>query len=137
MRARRAGTPPRRADAGESRRAGARRGPGAVGNSRIVAYRARSPARSAAEGHAHILPFEAVEQFHHRNASDEMAELTIGELARVAEGEVEGDPSLAVSGVKPLDEAGPGDLSFVAEPRYFPYIAASQARALIVARGSE
>jgi UDP-3-O-[3-hydroxymyristoyl] glucosamine N-acyltransferase len=66
-----------------------------------------------------------------------MAELTIGELARVAEGEVEGDPSLAVSGVKPLDEAGPGDLSFVAEPRYFPYIAASQARALIVARGSE
>jgi hypothetical protein len=25
---------------------------GAVGNSRIVAYRARSPARSAAEGHA-------------------------------------------------------------------------------------
>src|SRR5437763_6962787 len=30
----------------------ARRRPGAVGHSRIVAYGARSPARSAAEGHA-------------------------------------------------------------------------------------
>ncbi|HSU14363.1 UDP-3-O-(3-hydroxymyristoyl)glucosamine N-acyltransferase [Longimicrobium sp.] len=66
-----------------------------------------------------------------------MAELTIAEVARVADGEVEGDPGLTVRGVKPLDEAGPGDLSFVAEPRYFPYIAASQARALLVARGSD
>jgi hypothetical protein len=32
---------------------GERRGLGAVGNSRIVAYGARSPTRSAAEGHAH------------------------------------------------------------------------------------
>ena len=32
-----------------------RRGLGAVGNSCIVAYCARSPARSAAEGHAQIL----------------------------------------------------------------------------------
>src|SRR5437763_7656364 len=49
MRARRAGT----------RRAGslARRGPGAVRHSRIVPYGARSPARSAAEGHAQT-PFE-------------------------------------------------------------------------------
>ncbi|HEX8906075.1 MAG TPA: UDP-3-O-(3-hydroxymyristoyl)glucosamine N-acyltransferase [Longimicrobiaceae bacterium] len=66
-----------------------------------------------------------------------MPELTVAEVARIAEGEVEGDASLAVSGVKPLDEAGPGDLSFVAEPRYFPYIQASQARALLVARGSD
>jgi hypothetical protein len=35
----------------------ARRWPGAVGHSGIVPYRARSPARSAAEGHAHTLPF--------------------------------------------------------------------------------
>jgi len=33
----------------------ARRWPGAVGNGGIVAYRARSPARSAAEGHARPL----------------------------------------------------------------------------------
>src|SRR3954451_2644910 len=57
MRARRAGTPSRRIEGGETRRQHARRGPGAVGNSRIVAYRARSPARSAAEGHARIPQF--------------------------------------------------------------------------------
>ena len=66
-----------------------------------------------------------------------MPELTVAEVARIAQGEVEGDGSRVVRGVKPLDEAGPGDLSFVAEPRYFPYIAASQAGALLVARGSD
>ncbi len=66
-----------------------------------------------------------------------MPELTLAEVARIAEGEVEGDASLLVRGVKPLDEAGPGDLSFVAEARYFPYIQASQAGALLVARGNE
>ena len=67
----------------------------------------------------------------------EMPELTIAEVARIAGGEVEGDGGLVVRGVKPLEEAGPDDLSFVAEARYFPYIAASRARALLVARGSE
>lgn len=66
-----------------------------------------------------------------------MPELTVAEVARIAQGEVEGDGSRVVRGVKPLDEAGPGDLSFVAEPRYFPYIAASRAAALLVARGSD
>ncbi|HEX6745939.1 MAG TPA: UDP-3-O-(3-hydroxymyristoyl)glucosamine N-acyltransferase [Longimicrobium sp.] len=66
-----------------------------------------------------------------------MAELTVAELARIAGGEVEGDPALPLTGVKPLDEAGPGELSFVAEPRYFPYIQSSQAGALLVARGSD
>ncbi len=66
-----------------------------------------------------------------------MPELTVAEVARIAGGEVEGDGSRVVRGVKPLDEAGPGDLSFVAEPRYFPYIAASRAGALLVAHGSE
>src|ERR1700741_2794531 len=66
-----------------------------------------------------------------------MPELTVAEAARIAQGEVEGDGSRVVRGIRPLDEAGPDDLSFVAEPRYFPYIQASQARALLVARGSD
>src|SRR4028119_2359394 len=66
-----------------------------------------------------------------------MPELTIAEVARIAGGEVEGDGALVVRGLKPLDEAGPDDLSFVAEARYFPYIQASRARALLVARGSD
>ena len=36
----------------------ARRGPGAVGHGGIVPYGARSPARSAAEGHARIGQFK-------------------------------------------------------------------------------
>ncbi|MFL5383469.1 MAG: UDP-3-O-(3-hydroxymyristoyl)glucosamine N-acyltransferase [Longimicrobiaceae bacterium] len=66
-----------------------------------------------------------------------MPELTVAEVARIAQGEVEGDRDRVVRGVKPLDEAGPDDLSFVAEARYFPYIAATRAAALLVARGSE
>ncbi|HEX2208981.1 MAG TPA: LpxD N-terminal domain-containing protein, partial [Longimicrobium sp.] len=65
-----------------------------------------------------------------------MPELTIAEVASIAEGEVErGDPERTVRGVAPLDEAGPGDLSFVAEARYHAYIHASRAAAVLVARG--
>ncbi|HET7232251.1 MAG TPA: UDP-3-O-(3-hydroxymyristoyl)glucosamine N-acyltransferase [Longimicrobium sp.] len=66
-----------------------------------------------------------------------MAELTLAEAARIAEGVVEGDESRTVRGVKPLDEAGPDDLSFVAEARYYAYIQASRAGALIVAKDSD
>jgi UDP-3-O-[3-hydroxymyristoyl] glucosamine N-acyltransferase len=66
-----------------------------------------------------------------------MPELTIAEVARIAEGEVErGDPERTVHGVAPLDEAGPHDLSFVAEARYHAYIHASRAAAVLVARGA-
>jgi len=64
-----------------------------------------------------------------------MAELTVAEVARIAEGEVEqGDARRILSGVAPLDEARPHHLSFVAEARYHPYIQASQAGAVLVAR---
>jgi len=66
-----------------------------------------------------------------------MPELTVAEVARIAGGEAEGDEGRVVRGVKPLDEAGPEDLSFVAEARYFPYIAATRAAALLVARGAD
>jgi UDP-3-O-[3-hydroxymyristoyl] glucosamine N-acyltransferase len=69
--------------------------------------------------------------------ADDMPELTVAEVARIAQGKVDGDATRPVRGVKPLDEAGPDDLSFVAEPRYFRYIAASRAAALLVARGSD
>ncbi len=66
-----------------------------------------------------------------------MAALTVAEVARLAEGEVRGDPDVVVRGARPLEEAGPDDLSFVAEPRYYPYIEASRAAAVLVARGSD
>ncbi|MBB4638630.1 UDP-3-O-(3-hydroxymyristoyl)glucosamine N-acyltransferase [Longimicrobium terrae] len=63
-----------------------------------------------------------------------MAELTAAEVARIAEGDLEGDGTLTLHGVAPLEEAGPGHLSFVAEARYHPYIHASRAGAVLVAR---
>jgi UDP-3-O-[3-hydroxymyristoyl] glucosamine N-acyltransferase len=62
-----------------------------------------------------------------------MPELTIAEVARAAGGEVvQGDPARVVRGVKPLEEAGPEDLSFVAGPRYQAYIRSSRAGAVLV-----
>jgi hypothetical protein len=43
---------------------------GAVGNSCIVAYGARSPARSAAEGHAQILQLRSSQWNHHANTRE-------------------------------------------------------------------
>jgi UDP-3-O-[3-hydroxymyristoyl] glucosamine N-acyltransferase len=66
-----------------------------------------------------------------------MPEMTINEVAALVEGTVEGDGSVTVRGVAPLEEAGEEDLSFVAEARYFPYIHASRAAAVLVARDAD
>ncbi|HEX7120463.1 MAG TPA: UDP-3-O-(3-hydroxymyristoyl)glucosamine N-acyltransferase [Longimicrobiales bacterium] len=54
------------------------------------------------------------------------------EIARLAGGTLQGgaDPDLA--GVAPLDRAGPGDLSFLAHPRYATYVEPSAAGAILV-----
>lgn len=65
-----------------------------------------------------------------------MAELTLAEVARITGGEVEGDGGRTVDGVAPLEQAGPRQLSFVAEARYHPYIQASRAAAVLVARAA-
>jgi UDP-3-O-[3-hydroxymyristoyl] glucosamine N-acyltransferase len=57
---------------------------------------------------------------------------TLGEIASRIGGKVRGDASRPVAGIKPLDQAGPDDLSFVAHPRYRRAAAASRAAALIV-----
>jgi UDP-3-O-[3-hydroxymyristoyl] glucosamine N-acyltransferase len=58
---------------------------------------------------------------------------TLGEIASRVEGTVRGDSSRTVSGIKPLDQAGPEDLSFVAHPRYRRAAEGSRAAGLIVA----
>jgi len=57
---------------------------------------------------------------------------TLGEIASRVEGTVRGDSSRTVSGIKPLDQAGPEDLSFVAHPRYRRAAEGSRAAGLIV-----
>jgi UDP-3-O-[3-hydroxymyristoyl] glucosamine N-acyltransferase len=58
---------------------------------------------------------------------------TLGEIASRVEGSVRGDPNRTVSGIKPLDQAGPEDLSFVAHPRYRRAAEGSRAAGLLVA----
>ena len=62
-----------------------------------------------------------------------MGSYTLGEIASRIEGTVRGDPSPRVTGIKPLDQAGPEDLSFVAHPRYRGAARVSRAAGLIVA----
>lgn len=57
----------------------------------------------------------------------------LAELAELVGGRVEGDPDRVVEAIRPLETAGPGDLSFLKDPRYRGQAAASAAGALLVA----
>jgi UDP-3-O-[3-hydroxymyristoyl] glucosamine N-acyltransferase len=61
---------------------------------------------------------------------------TLGEIASRVGGTVRGDAGRRIAGIKPLDQAGPDDLSFLAHPRYARAAAASRAAALIAAPGA-
>ena len=61
-----------------------------------------------------------------------MPTLKLRDLAGAIEARLEGDPDVSVSGVAPLEHAGPGDLSFLANPRYEESAKLSGATALIV-----
>lgn len=57
---------------------------------------------------------------------------TLSELAQRLGVAFEGDPSLALSGVATLDEAGEGDLSFLANPKYKEALGRTRAGAVIL-----
>jgi UDP-3-O-[3-hydroxymyristoyl] glucosamine N-acyltransferase len=57
---------------------------------------------------------------------------TLGEIAARIGGTVRGDAGCRVSGIRPLEEAGPGDLSFLTHPRYRRTAAATAAAGLLV-----
>lgn len=59
-------------------------------------------------------------------------ERTLGELARLVEGELRGDPEFRVTGVAGLDEAQINQISFVIGPKYVKKAHLSKAGALIV-----
>jgi UDP-3-O-[3-hydroxymyristoyl] glucosamine N-acyltransferase len=64
-----------------------------------------------------------------------VSRFTVRELAERVNGRVEGDPTATVTGVAPIHEAGPGDLTFVAGPRYERALAASHPTAVLVPDG--
>jgi len=61
---------------------------------------------------------------------------TLAELAELSGATVDGDPSLRVHRVATLAAAGPGDIAFLANPRYQDQLAATRASAVIVAPGA-
>jgi UDP-3-O-[3-hydroxymyristoyl] glucosamine N-acyltransferase len=58
--------------------------------------------------------------------------VTLGELARRLECPVEGDASVEIRRVAKIEEAGPGDLTFLANPKYASKLAETKASAVIL-----
>src|SRR2546427_8003514 len=59
------------------------------------------------------------------------AGFTLGELARTLRATLEGDPAAVVTGVAPLESAGPGQISFLVDPRFAEAARASGAGAFL------
>lgn len=60
---------------------------------------------------------------------------TLAELAQLVQGEVQGDPTIQISRVAPIDRAAEGDITFVANPKYLQHLKDCRASAVIVAPG--
>jgi UDP-3-O-[3-hydroxymyristoyl] glucosamine N-acyltransferase len=58
--------------------------------------------------------------------------MTLGEIAELVGGRLAGDGSVRITGVAGLAEAGPGDLSFLANARYRPHLATTRAGGVLL-----
>jgi UDP-3-O-[3-hydroxymyristoyl] glucosamine N-acyltransferase len=61
---------------------------------------------------------------------------TLDDLARLVGGKVTGDGRTVIRAVNGIKEAGPGDITFLANTKYAPQLAATKASAVIVAEGT-
>jgi UDP-3-O-[3-hydroxymyristoyl] glucosamine N-acyltransferase len=59
---------------------------------------------------------------------------TLSELAQLVGGEVLGDGEVEISGVAPIEHAGPGEITFVTHPKYRSFLADCKASAVIISR---
>lgn len=58
--------------------------------------------------------------------------LSLGDIVAALGGELHGDPGLHIERLAPLEGAGPGELSFLSNPKYRQQLAGSQAACVIV-----
>src|SRR5687768_12363212 len=65
-------------------------------------------------------------------ASGILDSVTLGELARRLECPVEGDAAIEIHRVAKIEDAGPGDLTFLANPKYASKLATTRASAVIM-----
>src|SRR6266516_2730250 len=63
--------------------------------------------------------------------------LAASEIAALTGGRLVGPGTVTVAGIAPLERAGPGDLSFLASPRYAPYFERTSASVVLVAPALE
>jgi UDP-3-O-[3-hydroxymyristoyl] glucosamine N-acyltransferase len=63
-------------------------------------------------------------------------EITLKELADIVGGEVSGDGSVVIRGVAGIREAGEGDITFLANPRYGEFLETTEASAVIAPAGT-
>ncbi|MCY4473149.1 MAG: UDP-3-O-(3-hydroxymyristoyl)glucosamine N-acyltransferase [Kistimonas sp.] len=61
-----------------------------------------------------------------------LKQYTLEELASFLQAQIQGDPAVVITGLSSLQDAGPGSLSFLANPGYKKYLADTQAGAVIV-----
>jgi UDP-3-O-[3-hydroxymyristoyl] glucosamine N-acyltransferase len=59
--------------------------------------------------------------------------LRLAAIVQALGGELHGDPALLIEGLAPLEQAGPGQLGFLSNPRYQSQLAASLAACVVVA----
>ena len=56
------------------------------------------------------------------------------EIAQFLDGELNGDPDLFISGVAKIEEAKPGEITFIANPKYVKYLETTKASAVLVGK---
>jgi len=61
--------------------------------------------------------------------------LTINELARILKGEVFGDGSTSLTNLAKIEEAKTGDVTFISNPRYLPWLYKTSASVIIIDKG--
>ena len=64
-------------------------------------------------------------------------EKTVAEIAKIVNGEVVGDGSVAINGVSGIKEARIGEITFVANPKYFSLIKTTSASAIITSKDAQ
>jgi len=62
---------------------------------------------------------------------------TLKEIASLVGGEVLGNPRTVITNIRGIDEAGKGDLTFIANPRYLKKIETTRASAILVSPGTK
>lgn len=57
---------------------------------------------------------------------------TVGEIAEMVGGELIGDPNVVITGIAPIKDAKPGDITLLTDPRYFRYLEKTEASCVII-----